>query len=955
MKKLMKCMIAFLMTLTILPVMTGGEWRVSAEENQYPMACNAYEVALVNGEGGFDKQNCYNSFEDAKNAMAGLGKDAVVRHGSSLSPSKIIAMNEGIAYSYPLRDASPTLSLNQHGGTKTSYMYKYREIHYISTDKYNGNGTGTIHGNVTGFDADIELKNVDLIPSRYVKENLSIYLGGNDASSEHEAPYLTKVRQSYYTVEQNGNYKELVFHAFSGWALNGAVPKSVFNAAVGPAADWMKAGQTLYSYNDYDFYYDSAYTQYAGTYYNYYQFAPLRTKSTIPADAYNKFLSSKGYGENSVLWNQGQTFINAQNQYGMNALMIFAQAVVESGYGTSDYAVHRNNLFGWNAVDSDPDRASYFDSVEDCVEQQMALNLRGYAYTDDYRFFGSHFGNKGSGITVKYASSSYYGLTLSSIVYEMDKCYNSADGNLTEYNGKQIGVVNKYAAPICITPNGSVLYTTEYGATYQMNHTVTILDESDGWYKIQSTNYIENGQSVNLNTNKGIRDYNWDTNVGWIAKSNVDIIGGYASSEEPEENNLSVIGTATVNVSQLRIRKGPGTFYSANGFVEDGKTYNVYEKTTGEGYTWYRIGEEQWVAGKGNWITFTPAGNKPAPQPEPEPQPEPAPQPEKPNPEPSPEEKPEESRPETPGAVVDSFVNDLKFDDNTHELHIKGTAFIEGIDAPKNSDTIKHQIVITDMNSGKEKVVEANTSNADTPVDIFDGHDYTAVDYSSDFDVDELPYGSHYVISVRVTNGGKTASRNLYLNYFLNKTYMDTDADGLVRAYSDSFFSNRVEIAKEKEDFDRTTIHKPTGRYSSRSVNSLQFENDKLVLDGFAYINGTSMTKNDKPSYSIMLTNEDGKSYTTKATNSKSESDYSFILGLDYALDYADYRAEINLADLPEGQYRMYIDIKNKDYEDIEELYSVDTKVAPVTIHNKRYSVSVSPVHNRLELTVTNK
>lgn len=45
-----------------------------------------------------------------------------------------------------------------------------------------------------------------------------------------------------------------------------------------------------------------------------------------------------GFETALVIANQGQDFIDVQNKYGVNALMVFAQVVLESGYGTSNYA-----------------------------------------------------------------------------------------------------------------------------------------------------------------------------------------------------------------------------------------------------------------------------------------------------------------------------------------------------------------------------------------------------------------------------------------------------------------------------------------------------------------------------------------------------------------------------------------------------------------------------------------
>lgn len=123
--------------------------------------------------------------------------------------------------------------------------------------------------------------------------------------------------------------------------------------------------------------------------------------------------------------------------------------------------------------------------------------MREYINTSDGRFFGSHFGNKESGISVKYASDAYYGLKIASLAYQFDKIYNDYDGNLTEYNSYPIGVIKNYGDAIYDSINGNVMYTTEYGSTYQRNYTVTVLAEKDGWYKVQSTDYLENGKQLN--------------------------------------------------------------------------------------------------------------------------------------------------------------------------------------------------------------------------------------------------------------------------------------------------------------------------------------------------------------------------------------------------------------------------------------------------------------------------
>ena len=103
--------------------------------------------------------------------------------------------------------------------------------------------------------------------------------------------------------------------------------------------------------------------------------------------------------------NSGEDFIIAQNTYGANAGLMFGIGINESAWGTSNYALNRNNLFGHNAVDSNPDNATYYNSVLDCINTHAYKYIsKGYLDGGDSRYRGPHLGDKQSGINVKYAS-----------------------------------------------------------------------------------------------------------------------------------------------------------------------------------------------------------------------------------------------------------------------------------------------------------------------------------------------------------------------------------------------------------------------------------------------------------------------------------------------------------------------------------------------------------------------
>lgn len=77
-----------------------------------------------------------------------------------------------------------------------------------------------------------------------------------------------------------------------------------------------------------------------------------------------------------------------------------------------------------------------------------------------------------------------------------------------------------------------------------------------------------------------------------------------ADADEPANNTL---GNAVVLVTDLTIRSGPGVGYEQTGLVEVNATYPVYESVSADGYTWYRIGDGQWIADLGGqYVSYTP-------------------------------------------------------------------------------------------------------------------------------------------------------------------------------------------------------------------------------------------------------------------------------------------------------------------------------------------------------------
>ena len=599
--------------LGICPLASGKQ--VSAAD-YYPMACSygEFEVSYVEDDGTFSKVGCYSSFSSAKKAMK-ENDDYVVRYGKSYSASKIVAMNGGMAYSYPARRNSATMNLYQDPNHrddsryKSTYVSGYYQMKYVDTcgsDVYDiaDSGKGYIQVVLNGFEGFCDLEYTDLVPFKFIRKGIAIYLGGDHGaycSYANESPYSVILAQDYYQIENNGNYQDLVYYYHQSYPSRNSSNCLTYSIKVDNACNYlqagMKSGKKYYSADGIRFYDDYKMKDLTAEVYNYYQFLPLRTRTNISASVFNSFLKDKGYSS-SVMAGEGQTFIDAQDKYGCNALIVYAMACLESAYGTSGYARNRNNLFGWSAYDDSPDDASYFSSVYVCVKEQMGRNLNWFMDYTNRRYYGTCVGNKGAGFNVNYASDPNWGAKIAAIAYDIDKYANNKNGNLSDHNGYALGFVKNnyndtlYSSNIEWDPNiyksyigNDVLYTGRYGSHYQKDLIVVLLEENGSRYKIQSSNPVTDGS---INTDDGVIRYDWSDSVGYIDMDKVIVLYGKPvdKKEEPviyDHEPIIMISDLSLNGSLMNI-EGIGAISCYDFLDPDTITHdiNVYDAASNE-------------------------------------------------------------------------------------------------------------------------------------------------------------------------------------------------------------------------------------------------------------------------------------------------------------------------------------------------------------------------------------
>ena len=606
---------------------------------------------------------------------------------------------------------------------------------------------------------------------------------------------------------------------------------------------------------------------------------------------------------------------------------------------------------------------------------------------------------------MKYAGDPYWGMKLAAIAYSIDKCDNGYDGRLTDFNTASIGVIkDDQRVNILKSAGGAALYNSAYGATYQKNHMVSVLLETGGYYKIQSTNALSGGNVLSL-TNVGLFPYSWE-DAGYLPKAQVTLInstvvheagnqptdeykqnvtlsfdengilqirgqayrpGIYVTEENQLAHTIEILDEAFAPVKTISLTtKAENDEASFEGSADlsdlkDGTYFfrlsTLYSKLTEfsevhllsgiEGTEIQRKGKRTRIVSDetGTTLIIGPA-----------------------------EcgtgaeydadadacvcrsgyENYQEGsgctiKPEAEELQLYQMVESLSYADET-TLEISGYAFFNGINASKNTD-LTHTLILSNQETQEEILIEAESSSLEEPLDFADSYDYTKIRYTAAIDLEELPEGN-YAVKIGVKNGDHEDSTLVISSRI--KDQPDRVINGyLVRVYGRAMANYRIEISKEKNDIDFSLVKKPTRRNSVYAENRLELKDQVLTMDATAFIYNTNITKADEPVYQIVLVDETGKTTRYDANVYVSDTDPAKLLDLDYELTSASFRIEADLSNLEPGMYRMYLDIKTKESRDIFEICNLRRKEDLVSeTEDRKITLAKENTHSRYVLSV---
>ena len=353
-----------------------------------------------------------------------------------------------------------------------------------------------------------------------------------------------------WIASNNGAWVEIVNNNLSTYYVSEKnVLKHVYRASkfgsaklsLGPSPSYLENDKKYYSF-DGIYFYDKIITMlndyrndtyensinYTKPYYNYYLYLPSHSLTGYNKEDLDNIIVNFGYTSApkegityvdskgsfiqgvdrtgiSVLYGQGASFINFQNNYGLNAFSVFSTAINESGKGTNVFSIGKNNILSIGVCDNCKyENTKTFDTVYDNLISYASLVNGSYSNPNGSLYYGSHPGNKGSGMNISYASDPYWGEKQAQIYYTRDRDYGGSD-----YNNNVIGIkqgfeeVKIYKKPYF---SSSTIYTLKNSARNQLVNNIPlivlgkVLTNENGketlWYKVYTDISLDDNQNI---------------------------------------------------------------------------------------------------------------------------------------------------------------------------------------------------------------------------------------------------------------------------------------------------------------------------------------------------------------------------------------------------------------------------------------------------------------------------
>lgn len=461
-----------------------------------------YEVALAYSDGNYSYVNNFDDLEEAINECKYIEKE--INESENIIP---VVIDKSGQVTYATKSVarvrkyvngkivSGTSNIYADSAMKNAYTYVSHdymsEVPLITTS---GQAAKVLIG---GYEGWMKYTN----KGDYTNKTVDVVIW----------PLNQVTTPSYYIV-QDGILKH-----WAGTSLDGGSGSMLY---VGSAPDFLEPGKKYASYDGNYFYYadniqDAIWNltldlkentkkravNSGNPYYSYFNNLSFRSKSNYTADEINRYITAHTASD-SKLRNLGAALKEAENTYGVNALLTLSVAINESGWGQSRIAKDKNNLFGMGAIDSDPYNGAYkYPSTRESVlDFTKNFISNQYANPRDWKYWGAFLGNKNLGANVKYASDPFWGEKAASYAMQID--YYLSGKNVNKLRDENYYQLIKYVGTnTVIGADGTEFYDVSTTNSYVDN-------AGDIGTSVVGTNAVQaSGKKVIINGEEYIEIY----------------------------------------------------------------------------------------------------------------------------------------------------------------------------------------------------------------------------------------------------------------------------------------------------------------------------------------------------------------------------------------------------------------------------------------------------------------
>ena len=685
---------------------------------------------------------------------------------------------------------------------------------------------------------------------------------------------------TYYYVNDNGD----LVHKYES-NVNG-----VYSLTIGKAPSYLKRGVNYYSFDAHYFYtnkfrmvddvskgYDvngnaiNAKTPY----FAYFMYLPSHSLTGYEASNFDNIIASRGYtASTSKMYGIGQAYIDAQNKYGVNALLAFAKSSSESAFGTSYIAMQKNNLFGMGAYDSCAfECAIKYSSPSESVMKYAETVSKGSGYNNpsSWLYAGGHYGNKVSGMNKRYATDPYWGEIASTDAYSTDKKFGGMDNNSNTLGIKlSPSPIKVYKKP---SSSSSVIYETRNGVYKDMSlpYLSFIVTEKVyttengkqvGFYKVYTDPTLDSNQNIAMN-----ETYSFSKSYGYVKESDL-----YVENNQPVINASDIRTPSDVEVDFL---KNVSATDKEDGNISNYITYetNINYDKPGTYKVTYTVSDKQKFSVSKTVNVIVEEASAPK---------------------------------------ID--FEDLEVSQYTEVDYLSGVAVIDKdsdiiskVQYTKTVDTTKlgtYKVTYTVTNSrNKTATKERNVIVIKNEAPVITGKNIT-VTKGDKVDLINL-------VSVTDKEDGKISD----ITYEAPDNY-DTSIPGV---YTIKYTA--MDSAKNVSNFELSIIVEEK-KYEIKTgifyLNKMKFNDSsqKLEFNGFAIVKGINNKISSDARYDLIFENQN-TGVPTVIPLDRWTKNVPFAAPNDKGLDYSGswFNGSIDLSEVPQGDYTMYVRVRLGNYE----------------------------------------